>query len=288
MTNPDDSFIKRRISRRETLVLMGGAALAVAVGCGADDDSGAGATNTTAGSSAATATAVATTPAATTATATQAASLTATAAPVSCVITPELTEGPYFVDERLNRSAIRDGQPGVPVTIALGVSEVGDICTPISGATVDMWHCDALGVYSDVSGNPETFLRGYQVTDADGQVQFVTLFPGWYSGRAIHIHFKVRTDPDSPSGREFTSQFFFDEATVDAVLQVSPYNQKGSPDVRNASDNIYRDEMLLPLAARVVTRLPPRRPLPRPAGPASGRGHRGPPWRPASRLPAPR
>ncbi len=244
MTDNDDAVSPiRRLSHREALILMGGAALVLAVGCSDDDDSStASATNTAAGSGTPTATQGATT-AATTPAATQA----ATVAPVSCVITPELTEGPYWVDERLLRSDIRDGQPGVPVTLTIAVSEIGDSCTPISGATVDMWHCSALGVYSDVSGNTETFLRGIQTTDANGQVQFTTVFPGWYSGRAIHIHFKVRMDPDASSGPEFTSQFFFEEATIDTVLQASPYNQTGTPDIRNSSDNIYQEEMLVPL-----------------------------------------
>ena len=117
-----------------------------------------------------------------------------------CVVRPELTEGPYFVDEKINRSDIRTDtttnavSAGVPLVLTFLVSQIGSsACTPLQGAQVDIWHCDALGVYSDVSGNSGNFLRGYQVTDANGQAQFTTIYPGWYRGRAVHIHFKIRT-----------------------------------------------------------------------------------------------
>jgi protocatechuate 3,4-dioxygenase beta subunit len=241
---------KRRITRRQALGLMGGAALAAAVGCGDDD----GASPTT--SPAASRTAAGTTPARTTAAATG----TATAEPVACVLTPEQTEGPYFRDERLNRSDIRpdpttgEVKEGVPLQLSLTVSQVqGSSCTPISGAAVDMWHCDALGVYSDVSGAGQSdttgqkFLRGYQLTDSNGRVQFQTIFPGWYRGRTPHIHFKVRTDPDAQSGSEFTSQLFFSESTTAAVYSQAPYNTKGQADTTNSTDGIFREEMVLAL-----------------------------------------
>jgi protocatechuate 3,4-dioxygenase beta subunit len=238
---------------------MGAAAVAVVVGCGDDDSDGGETPSSSAG---ATGTAGATTAAATAAATTAPATAGPTTAPaVACVVTPALTEGPYFVDEKLLRSDITsdpttgDISEGVPLSFTLTVSNVTDGgCTPIAGAAVDVWHCDALGEYSDVSGGAGQtntsgmkFLRGYQVTDANGQVVFQTVYPGWYSGRTIHIHFKVRTDPESDSGHEFTSQFFFDEAITDAVMAVAPYNSKGSPDTRNASDNIYLDEMLIAL-----------------------------------------
>jgi protocatechuate 3,4-dioxygenase beta subunit len=171
---------------------------------------------------------------------------------VSCVVTPALTEGPFFVDEKLNRSDIRvdptdnSVRPGVPLRLKLTVQRVDSTtCTPLTGATVDVWHCDALGAYSDVSGmgNGSTvgkkFLRGYQVTDQNGLVQFTTVYPGWYRGRAVHIHFKVRMNSGSQA-YEFTSQFFFNEAITDAVYTQAPYNTKGSPDTRNSTDNIFQ------------------------------------------------
>jgi protocatechuate 3,4-dioxygenase beta subunit len=169
---------------------------------------------------------------------------------VSCVVTPALTEGPYFVDEKLNRSDIRvdpsdnSVRPGVPLLLKMTVQRVDSTtCTPLTGATVDVWHCDALGNYSDeaaLSTGGKKFLRGYQVTDENGLVQFTTVYPGWYRGRAVHIHFKVRMYAGSQKTYEFTSQFFFNEAITDAVYAQAPYNTKGSPDTRNSTDNIFQ------------------------------------------------
>src|SRR3989442_1083318 len=126
-----------------------------------------------------------------------------------CIVRPEQTEGPYFVDDRLNRSDIRsdpsDGsvKEGLPLQLALRVHEIrGQACTPLPGAMVDIWHCDALGVYADVRDRffdtrGKKFLRGYQVTDAAGTVRFLTIYPGWYPVRTVHIHFKIRTHPES-------------------------------------------------------------------------------------------
>jgi protocatechuate 3,4-dioxygenase beta subunit len=154
-------------------------------------------------------------------------------------VRPALTEGPYFVDEMINRSDIRsdpsDGsiKEGTPLNLTLYVSQInGSGCTPLAGAQVDVWHCDAAGVYSDASDpgfntKGQKFLRGYQVTDANGMAKFTTIYPGWYQGRAVHIHFKIRTDPSSASGYEFTSQWFFDETLTDQVHAQQPYAAKG-------------------------------------------------------------
>jgi protocatechuate 3,4-dioxygenase beta subunit len=164
-------------------------------------------------------------------------------AAASCVLTPEKTEGPYFVDERLNRSDIRvdpvDGtvQDGVKLALRFLVVRSDGDCAPVSGAQVDVWHANAAGLYSDESANGtegHKYLRGYQVTDADGVAEFVTIFPGWYRGRAIHIHFKVRKDDF-----EFTSQIFFDEATTQQVLADDAYSSRGNPDTTNGADSIY-------------------------------------------------
>lgn len=169
----------------------------------------------------------------------------------SCIVRPELTEGPYFVDEKLNRSDIRSDpdsgvvEAGAYLALAYAVSRIdASSCTPFAGALVDVWHCNALGIYSDVndpSGSTvgQQFLRGYQVTDADGMARLTTVYPGWYSGRAVHIHFKIRTDAGADAGLEFTSQLFFDDAQSAAVYTRDPYASKGSPDVPNASDAIY-------------------------------------------------
>ena len=162
-----------------------------------------------------------------------------------CVLTPAQTEGPYFVDERLQRSDIRgdpaDGaaKPGALLALTLRVFALdGAACASLAGAIVDLWHCDAAGVYSDVDDTRlatrgAKFLRGYQVTDTSGRVRFTTIYPGAYPGRAVHIHFKVRT------GRtEFTSQLYFDDALTDRVHAQPPY--RGGQRTRNAQDGLYR------------------------------------------------
>jgi len=160
----------------------------------------------------------------------------------ACIVLPELTEGPYFVDEMLNRSDVRsdpsDGavSEGAALNLIFNVSQVGSNgCTPLSGAQVDIWHCDADGVYSDVQNTVgKKFLRGYQVTNANGLAQFITIYPGWYAGRAVHIHFKIRID-----SYEFTSQLFFDDIFTDQVYLQEPYARRGERDPRNTGDNIY-------------------------------------------------
>jgi protocatechuate 3,4-dioxygenase beta subunit len=172
----------------------------------------------------------------------------ADAAALACVLTPEKTEGPYFVDERLNRSDIRvdpsngSVQAGVPLRLTITVLDLDNACAPVSGAAVDIWHANADGLYSDVSANQTVgrkYLRGYQVTDANGAVQFTTVYPGWYSGRAIHIHFKIRKFDGSSTTYEFTSQIFFDESVNQAVLTQGPYAAHGQADTPNSADNIY-------------------------------------------------
>lgn len=170
----------------------------------------------------------------------------------SCVVRPEQTEGPYFVDERLNRSDIRSDpangrvKVGTPLALTFLVSRLkaGD-CQPLAGAQVDIWHCDAMGVYSDVQdpgfdSTGQKFLRGYQVTDSRGSVQFITLYPGWYPGRTVHIHFKIRTAPMARRGFEFTSQLYFDDELTDHVYMAQPYATTGPRTTRNQQDWIFR------------------------------------------------
>ena len=166
------------------------------------------------------------------------------------VASPSLTEGPYFVDEDMNRSDIRvdpaDGavSAGVPLLMKINVSKLVD-CTkkPLTGAYVDIWHCDAAGVYSDVSAQNSVgrkFLRGYLPTDRQGNVLFTTVYPGWYQGRAVHIHSKIRMFDGEDQTYEFTSQFFFDENFTDDVYTMEPYNKRAtSRDTRNTNDGIY-------------------------------------------------
>jgi len=148
---------------------------------------------------------------------------------------------------------------GVPLEVAFVVSQIaGGGCAPLRSARVDVWHCDALGAYSDVSGwgastAGQKFLRGSQVTDDGGVARFTTIYPGGYSGRAVHIHFKIRTEPGAAQGHEFTSQLYFDDALTDRVHARPPYASRGQRRVRNESDGPFRRggrELLLSLAER--------------------------------------
>jgi protocatechuate 3,4-dioxygenase beta subunit len=228
----DDATIGRILSRREVLALFGGSSVALLAACAPGALASPSPTTAAQQTGAPTTTAAATPSAA------------ATTLP-SCIVRPALTEGPYFVDEKLNRSDIRSDpstgvvRPGAVLTLNFLVSRVsGAACTALGGAVVDVWHCDALGVYSDVgSASGQKFLRGFQTTDASGSAKFTTIYPGWYQGRAVHIHFKIR--PTSSS--EFTSQLFFDDAMSTQVFAQAPYSQKGTQGmVRNSSDGIYQ------------------------------------------------
>jgi protocatechuate 3,4-dioxygenase beta subunit len=173
-----------------------------------------------------------------------------------CVVVPAQTEGPYFVDAKLNRSDVRSDPStkrtinGVPLALSVKVFQLSGAtaCAPLAGAIVDLWQCDALGEYSDVADRKigfdtrgQKFLRGYQITDAAGLVRFTTIYPGWYPGRTVHIHFKIRTEPTAARGREFTSQLYFDDALTDKVHGQAPYNTKGQRRTTNANDGIYRN-----------------------------------------------
>lgn len=175
----------------------------------------------------------------------------------SCVLTPEKTEGPYFVDERLDRSDIRsnsDGsgaRDGIPLELKINVVRVDEDCGPAGGVVVDIWHADADGLYSDVQQNGtvgQDFLRGLQVTDSDGSVTFKTIYPGWYMGRTIHIHFKVRTFESDGNSYEFTSQLFFADSTNSEVVSTDAYDDRGSQDTTNSQDNIYAGDTELLVA----------------------------------------
>ncbi|HUQ19665.1 MAG TPA: intradiol ring-cleavage dioxygenase [Gemmatimonadaceae bacterium] len=222
----DDEQVGRVLTRREAVALLGIAGASLLTGCSPGQSSAASPS-------------------------TASPNTASNASIPGCVVRPAQTEGPYFVDEKLNRSDIRsdpsDGsvKPGTPLEITFAVSQLGaGSCTPIAGAVVDVWHCDASGVYSDVqdpgfSTRGKKFLRGYQLTDASGRATFKTIYPGWYRGRAVHIHFTVRTNPNASSAHEFTSQVYFDDAMNDKVFSQAPYSGKGQ--IRNAQDGIFRD-----------------------------------------------
>ncbi|MGQ0649798.1 MAG: intradiol ring-cleavage dioxygenase [Gemmatimonadaceae bacterium] len=172
----------------------------------------------------------------------------------ACVVRPEQTEGPYFVDEKLNRADIRSDptngavKAGVPLDLEIRVSRVtASSCAPLAGALVDLWQCDGEGAYSDVRDagglfdtRGQKFLRGYRTTDSSGSAKFTTIYPGWYPGRTVHIHFKVRTPASAGRSHEFTSQLYFDDALTDEVFKRAPYAGKPGQRVRNERDGIVR------------------------------------------------
>ncbi len=212
MTTHDIDPESVRLSRRGTLLRLAGLAAVAGGGAGwklaSSDDAGAG-------------------------------SLAVSSGLVSCVLTPELTEGPYYVaGERLRRN-ITEGKGGVALRLRLTVVNASS-CKPIRNAAVDIWHCDALGVYSGaIAGNPGTnFLRGVQRTDAKGVATFDTIYPGWYQGRAVHIHVKVHV----AGNVVHTGQLFFPARITNAVYRRTPYSTHGAtPDTLNAADSIFRN-----------------------------------------------
>jgi protocatechuate 3,4-dioxygenase beta subunit len=167
----------------------------------------------------------------------------------ACIATPAQMEGPFFTDARLNRSDIRSDpadksvREGLPLALTLRVSSVtARGCVPLAGAMVDVWHCDAAGAYSDSDRGTagKRFLRGYQMTDGGGAASFTTIYPGWYPGRAVHIHFKVRVMAGPALGHEFTSQLYFEDAVSARVFARRPYAARGKEYLRNNDDGLFR------------------------------------------------
>ena len=155
---------------------------------------------------------------------------------ITCVLTPELTEGPYYIAGEKLRRNITDGKPGVPLTLKATVLDASS-CKPLKNATVDIWHADAAGDYSGfgAGASSRTFMRGLQKTDAKGVATFQTVYPGWYQGRAVHIHVKVHV----AGNVVHTGQLFFPDTLTDTVYKRAPYSSRPSRDVRNANDSIY-------------------------------------------------
>lgn len=196
------------LTRRRVLAWVGGLGLAALVpGCANDGDSAAPTTTATTSTRATT---------------------------VDCILSPEQTEGPYYIDLDRVRSDITEGRPGTPLELTVNVVD-GDSCDAISDAAVDVWHCDASGVYSGVQGDDGTFLRGIQMTDAGGEAVFRTIYPGWYTGRAVHIHVKVHIGGTDT----YTGQLYFDESITDSVYAKEPYSARPGPDTPNQEDGLF-------------------------------------------------
>jgi protocatechuate 3,4-dioxygenase beta subunit len=156
-------------------------------------------------------------------------------AATTCLLTPEVTAGPYWVENRLTRRNITEGKAGLPLVIRFTVLNTRT-CRPIPNADVEIWHCDALGNYSAVDGASSRFLRGHQRSNAAGKAEFLTIFPGWYRGRTPHIHMKVYVGGDTVH----TGQVFFNERITAAVYRQAPYARRRQYDTPHASDMIYR------------------------------------------------
>ncbi len=170
-----------------------------------------------------------------------------TSSSAACVLTPTLTEGPFYFDAGRIRRDITEGRPGTPLLLALDVVSSSS-CSPLRDAVVDIWHCDAVGLYSGYGSEGtagERFLRGIQVTNADGRVEFDTIYPGFYRGRTVHIHFKIHLDERTA----VTSQVFFPESLNDAVMATSPYHDSGVRDTRNSTDSIFTSSTVLDIVA---------------------------------------
>jgi protocatechuate 3,4-dioxygenase beta subunit len=160
------------------------------------------------------------------------------AASVSCILTPEQTEGPYYIAGEKLRRNITDGHPGAAMLLRAFVVDA-TTCRPIRNAAVDIWHADAAGVYSGfgAGASSRTFMRGIQRTNAKGLASFRTVYPGWYQGRTVHIHVKVHVGGNVLH----TGQLYFPDAFTDRVYRGAPYSSRPSRDTRNASDSIYRN-----------------------------------------------
>jgi protocatechuate 3,4-dioxygenase beta subunit len=164
----------------------------------------------------------------------------------TCSLSPEGTEGPFYFDVDSIRTNIVEDREGTPLRLGIRVQEAGD-CTALANAVVDVWHCDAEGSYSGFeaasqgggfSGGPtdeETYLRGAQVTNADGIAEFRTVYPGWYPGRTVHIHAKVHLD----SATVLTTQLYFEDGVTDAVFTAEPYASSGPRTTLNGADGIF-------------------------------------------------
>lgn len=213
----------KSMKRRQALMAMSGAGLGIAFGCGGDT----GASPTATSSAAAAATG-------------------ATSTNSTCAVTPTETVGPYPSLADFVRSDIRESKPGTPLVLTIKVVNVNAACAAVSNASVEIWQCDAAGNYSSYgSQTGQTYLRGIQVTNGNGEVTFTTIYPGWYQGRATHIHAEVTI-----GGRSIkVTQIAFPESVNDMVHATGVYASRGSNPTTNLRDGIFADS----LSAELVT-----------------------------------
>lgn len=238
----------RKVDRRQALATFGTVSLGgLLAACGGDDDGGSSSGSSGGGESTA----------ATTKTATPKSLAERFDDASSCELSVEQTEGPYYFDVDSIRSDIREDREGTKLRLGLRVRDAGS-CEPIENAIVDIWHCDATGLYSGFEsaseggppgggGGPsdeETYLRGAQATNADGIAQFTTIYPGFYQGRTVHIHAKVHLDKQTL----LTTQLYFPDDFSDEVYAAEPYAGDGRRDSSNETDGIYDESLTLTLS----------------------------------------
>ena len=240
--------LKKRVwSRRSVLGGVGALGGLTLVGC-SSGGSDAAATGTSAGTATSTGTATTTTMGSATTT-------TGSSGSLSCVLIPEETVGPYplFNDiasaAAYQREDITEGRPGTPLRLKLKIVSTVNACAPVTSAMVYVWHCDKDGYYSgynqsgaDLRG--QTFCRGVQMTDSNGEVAFTTVYPGWYPGRATHIHFRVYLALDLQA----TSQLAFPDDATSAVYNSALYVAKGQNPTSPNRDGIFSDGVTYQLA----------------------------------------
>lgn len=200
---------------------------------------------------------------ATTTTTGSASTASATSTSGECMtLMSSVTEGPYYLDGALVRKDITEGKSGVPLTLRLTVVDATDGCTPVPGAAVEIWHCDAWGYYSGYTtanpggsapaesedgstANDTTYLRGYQVANVNGVVKFETIFPGWYTPRTCHIHLKVHTGGEKADGTyeggkvNYTGQLFFADDIAEEIFTLEPYSKHSGSYTTLDNDMVY-------------------------------------------------
>ncbi len=207
--------MQKRLTRRELIAIMGAAGSAAAWGCGTD--------SVTSPSAAA-----------------SSSSTSTTGTSAACAVTPTETVGPYPSRADIFRSDVREDRSGTALTLNLKVVNSSANCAPVSGANVEIWHCDAAGDYSEYGTvTTATWLRGVQTTNASGDVVFTTVYPGWYQGRATHIHIEVTINGRSVKA----TQIAFPESINNIVYAQGVYARRGNNPMSNASDGIFTDSL---------------------------------------------
>lgn len=205
-------MVRKQMGRREMLAALGAAGAAVALGC---NDSPTAATADTTG--------------------------TTTSTNGSCAVTPTETLGPFPSLTDLFRADVREGKPGTPLTLTFKVVNASSACAAVANANVEIWHVDTAGDYSEYGSQAsQTFLRGIQTTNANGEVTFTTNYPGWYQGRATHIHVEVTMNGRSVK----VTQIAFPESINNAVHSQGAYvTGRGTNPISNSSDGIFADSL---------------------------------------------